>query len=493
MSFATAPKIAHGAAPLGVVKRTEADFHDWIASEVGFASNFCNWNDDPLVLEAYQFGFMCDESSYRCAEKSRQTGYSFIFSVEALARSHLRESHTAIFVSYNLADAKEKIAYCRQLHEELPLSLQRKLVVDSKLELGFRANSGSGRVSRIISNPSKAPRGKTGDIYLDELAHCQNDREIYKGSTALILRSGGQLTICSSPLGRRGTFWEVAREEVKPYRAYSRQHIPWWLCRDFCKNVPRAANDASKMDTETRVREFGKPGIWEQYDSLLLEDFQQEFEVFYSDEAMTFFPYELILGCCVLDSEDLVEDFGGLNGARGRLVGGYDVGRKHDLSVLSIFEVFKDGRKRCRMLRVYEKAAFERQESDLRSLLTIASISRLSIDNTGMGIQLAENLQNEFPAIVVPETFTTTSKEVWATDFKIGLQRKEIELPRDRMLISHIHSIRRSVTSGGRVTFEVDSNESKGHADLFWSCALACQKERGPARELPSIGVRVIG
>ena len=55
--------------------------------------------------------------------------------------------------------------------------------------------------------PSKPPRGKRGDAYLDELAHYVNDREVYTGSTALILRSHGQLTGCSTPLGRRGIFW----------------------------------------------------------------------------------------------------------------------------------------------------------------------------------------------------------------------------------------------------------------------------------------------
>ena len=76
------------------------------------------------------------------------------------------------------------------MHEELPLEYQKKLVTDSKLELAFQSVGSNGRkITRIISNPSKAPRGKTGDIYLDELAHCANDREIYKGSTALIIRS----------------------------------------------------------------------------------------------------------------------------------------------------------------------------------------------------------------------------------------------------------------------------------------------------------------
>ena len=146
-----------------------------------------------------------------------------------------------MFVSYNLDDAKEKILVARQVHEELPLAYRKRLVVDSKTELAFESNGTNKRLSRILSHPSKAPRGKKGDVYLDELAHYVNDREVYRGSTALILRSNGQLTGCSTPLGRRGIFWEIANEELRTYPHHTRQYVPWWLCRFFCADTKRAS------------------------------------------------------------------------------------------------------------------------------------------------------------------------------------------------------------------------------------------------------------
>lgn len=486
---------AHGAAPLGLVKRTEAEFDEWVATEPGFATSLMNYDDDPLTLQAYQMSFMSSRANYRCAEKGRQTGFSFLMSIEALARAHLRPTQTSIFVSYNLEDAKEKISYCRQLHEELPLEFQKKLVNDSKLALSFRSNDSNHRLSRIISNPSKAPRGKHGDIYLDELAHCPNDREIYKGSTALILRSGGQLTVCSTPLGRRGVFWELAREELKSFRYYSRQSVPWWLCSDFCTDVEKASRIAHLMSTEDRVARFGKPGIVEQFDSLLLDDFKQEFEVYYSDEGLTFFPYDLILGNCVMDPEELASDFTGLASAKGRLVGGFDVGRKRDLSELAVFEELSDGRLKARLLRSYDKVKFKEQEADLRALLTIAPLARLSIDQNGIGMQLAENMASEFPGIVVEEQFSERRKEMWSTDFKIGLQRRMIDLPRDRVLVGQIHSVRRRVTENGRILFgsEASGDKDLGHADKYWACALACQKERSQQITETEVAVRILG
>jgi hypothetical protein len=483
---------AKGAGPLIVVKRDERDLLDWLGTELGFLTGVGHYNEEPLAFEPYQVAFLRSTRKYRWVEKGRQVGFSFLFACEAIARCHLREAHTSVMVSYNLEDAKEKVNYARQISEELPLAFRKKLITDSKTELGFLSNGASKRVSRIISNPSKAPRGKKGDLYLDELAHYANDREVYKGSTALILRSRGQLTGCSSPLGRRGVFWEIARQELRPYRAYWRQNVPWWLCRFFCTDVPRASKDAPMMATEERVRTFGTKDIQDQLDSLLLEDFQQEFELAYCDESYSFFPYELILPCT---SDDLVlaDDFPALAEIEGRLVAGFDVGRKRDLSELAIFEEVA-GKKECRLLRSYDRVPFAEQEADLRRMLSILPIARLSIDQNGLGMHLAENLRRDF-AQVMPETFSNESKEVWANDFKILLQRKDIVLPKDRELVAQTHSVKRRLTPTGKPSFEVERDEvGRGHADRFWAVALACRKERGPmSGAVAEISVRILG
>jgi phage FluMu gp28-like protein len=444
------------------------------------------------VFEPYQIAFLQATSRYRWVEKARQVGFSFLFACEAIARCHLREAHTAVMVSYNLEDAKEKVNYARQLAEELPAAFRKKLVTDSKTELGFMSNGASKRISRIISNPSKAPRGKKGDIYLDELAHYGNDREVYKGSTALILRSRGQLTGCSSPLGRRGVFWEIAKEELRKYRAYWRQAVPWWLCRFFSIDVPRAAKEAPLLPSEERVRTFGTKDIQDQFDSLALEDFQEEFEIGYSDESYSFYPYELILPCTT-DELVMADDFATFGDIEGRLVAGFDVGRRRDLSELSIFDEV-GGKKVCRLLRSYDRVPFAEQEADLRRMLTTLPIGRLSIDQNGLGMHLAENLGRDFGQ-VVPETFTNESKEVWANDFKILLQKKDVVLPKDRELVAQIHSVKRRLTPSGKPSFEVERDEvSRGHADRFWSVALACRKERSliPGA-MPEISARFIG
>ena len=259
-----------------VVKRTEEELGDWLGTEAGFIGGLCRYEDEPVVLESFQLAFLANRSRFRWISKSRQIGYSFIMSLEALARCHLRDGYTAVFVSFSQEEAKERILTARQVFQELPLAYQKRLIVDSKTELAFESNAPGRRVSRILSVPSKAPRGKKGDCYIDELAHIVNDREVYAGSTALILRSHGQLTGCSTPLGRRGIFLEFATEELRKYPHHSRQVVPWWLSRFFCHDVARAQAEAAHRSTEELVAAFGRQSIIEQFDSLPLDDFEQE-------------------------------------------------------------------------------------------------------------------------------------------------------------------------------------------------------------------------
>ncbi len=382
---------------LGIVKQTEEDLAAWLATEWGFVGGLARYDGEPVALEAYQLSFLQNRGRFRWITKSRQVGYSFVFALEALARCHLREGHTSVFVSFNQDDAKEKILIARQVYEELPLAYQKRLIVDSKTELAFESNGAGHRISRILSVPSKPPRGKKGDVYLDELAHYVNDREVYTGSTALILRSHGQLTGCSTPLGRRGMFWEIALEELRRYPHHTRQEVPWWLCSFFCRDVRAAAVDAPALPTEERVSRFGRQEIVEQFDSLPLDDFQQEFEGRFVDESYSFFSYELILPCTHADVV-LCDDFTDFPFPDGRLVAGFDVGRTHDRSELAVFEEI-GGRFHCRLLRRYDQVPFAEQEADLRRMLQALPVARLSVDRSGIGMNLAENLSRDYPQV----------------------------------------------------------------------------------------------
>lgn len=457
-------------------------------SEIMVVEGLGHVDGKEIDLEAFQRLFLMTRARFRCIEKARQTGFSWIFALEATARCHLRDDHTGIFVSYNLGDAMEKIRYARLFAETLPAGFRKKMSEDAKTHVTFE--DANGHRSRILSHPSKAPRGKGGDIYLDELAHYQNDDEVYRGSTALIARHpNAQLTICSTPAGRRGIFWQIARQETEVrFEGFTRQRVPWWLSRAYCRDPRQALMDGvGDMATDERIEKWGLPTIHEQRLNIgILDDFRQEFEVEYVDEAYSFYPWEALLAA----SRDLVLADGFDNWVvRGRLTAGYDVGRRKDLSALTILEEI-DGHIFVRYRNTWQNRPFEEQFSTLMSMLDALPIARLSIDQNGIGMQLAEDLRTRYGVRVHPESFTLQNKELWATDLKVLLEQRRITLPRDRELLTQMHSIRR-VVIGGKPRFDSEQN-ARHHGDLYWSLALAAQRERThvPARVV--IRARVI-
>ncbi len=475
-----------------VVKRTESELHDRFGGSAAFATGALRYDDDPLQLESYQRAFLDDRSTFRWVVKARQVGFSFLFAIECLVRCHLQPNFTAICVSYNHADAVEKVRVARQLYEELPAPYRKRLVTDTRTELEFETNSGTRRGrSRIVSVPSKPPRGKHGTVYLDELAHYQDARKVYAGTTAAIARSKGQLTAASTPLGRRGLFWEICSEELRAYPSLARQAVPWWACTFFCRDVPRAVREAPLMSTEERVERFGTEALRHQFESLDLLEFQQEFELSFIAERLSYYPYDLILGC-TLGELELAEDWSQVPVPTGRLVAGYDVGRRQHRSALALFEEREGRRFLCRALRTFEEVPFEEQKAELRGMLETLPIARFSIDGNGIGMNLAEDLGRDFPQVVT-ESSSGPAKERWATDFKILAQRKAVELPRERGLVAEIHSVERRVNPSGRVSFDSPAT-SKGHADRFWAIAMACQKERQDGDDrVPTVRAYVIG
>jgi hypothetical protein len=100
---------------LGIVKRTEEEYLDWITTESGFLQGLGQYNGQPIRLQPYQLQFLRNKARFRWTTKSRQVGMSFIFALECLARCHAKHNHTSVIVSYNQDDSKEKILIARQI------------------------------------------------------------------------------------------------------------------------------------------------------------------------------------------------------------------------------------------------------------------------------------------------------------------------------------------------------------------------------------------
>lgn len=437
---------------------------------------------EPLVLDDWQRQGITEESDWQAYLKARQVGFSFCnCAAKAVARSMMLDKNLSVFVSMNLDDAREKIIYSRDLHDSLPAKFKSRLTTDNKMELGFK--NGSRIVTMFM------PRGKgPADIYVDEFAYMKRAKEIYTGAVGMTLR-GGQLTIGSTPVGKSGMFYDVYTCAEGKFTNFKRIEVPWWLSSALCIDVKRAAIEAPHMTTHERVYAFGTPTLITVYENTFIEDFQQECELSWGDDQLSFYPIDLIFKC--VDPE--LTTFLSFEEFRANLKGipraGFDVGRRKNPSVLIITEEIHN-KNFVRMILPMYKMGFDEQKHTLSQALEILPIIKMCIDETGIGMNLAEDLAKKFPHIVIPVNFAgsveaearedkaksknakVAVKERLATNIRIALERGDLVLPQDKELIKEIHSVKRDTSITGRVSYDVEKNE-RHHGDRFWALALA--------------------
>lgn len=471
--------------PKEITAQTLADV---LATEAGYIEML---SEPQIQFDDYQREFLECMHRFQIWLKGRQLGFSFVSAARALARSQNLDDYTCIISSYKQDDAKEKIRYAKILYDSLPDNYKKKIKTDNQTSLEFVDRSGRKSTgTRIIAQGKGPVRGKGSnaiiDIILDEFAFFGSfDKEVYTSAPAVLTRAkrGSSLTIISTPLGKFGVFYEIW-SNPKQYKSYKRRIIYWWDFSLLCNDVPLARKLAHDMPTLERVEKFGTEQLHELFNAMDLESFQQEFECAFIDDATSYFPLAMVYACIMNDEAEegqlseqdrfMARGFEELRQKTiGRLGGGYDVGRKRDASELISLDDIEITRI-MRHMDTYKQSDFDLQKRELHRYLEIAKPIRLCIDETGLGMDLAEDMRKKHGTRVEPLTFTNASKEEMAIDLHKAFERGRsgILIPNDRDLISQIVAIKREVTSNGLFRYSVENNE-KHHGDKFWALALA--------------------
>lgn len=473
----------------------------WTPEEkLNYVYAFMKYDHKDIELDFWQDDFIRNRNRYICLLKSRQTGFSFVVAIKGLVKAldPARTQYTKQFVSYNEEDAQEKIRYARQFYDSIPNRYKKKLVHSTATMLEFE-DVGSKTTSRLISLPCRQPRGRNGDICLDEFAIYlpRLSKEIYTAASFCTLRRGC-IEVGSTPLGTIGKFYEICTDREN-YPNFDRYFIPWWYAKVMCKDVRGAVQYAKEMETAERVERFGTDRLISLFQNSTLEDFQQECECVFIDSSASYISLELIYANtpgrreedipaniendedyinakrdveihCFRNADDLIlnyspEKYGS------PLFMGMDVGRFSDKTVFYIIGRVNN-KKRSVMNYEMRNATYNEQKKVFRKLMYQLPIFRACIDNTGIGNNLAEDMQEEFGERVEPYTMTMQSKEVLAMGAKKGLEENDFELENNRDFHAQIHSIKRTPSSGGSFRYDAERNE-KGHADGFWAWSLA--------------------
>jgi phage FluMu gp28-like protein len=472
--------------PVTVLKRGNWNGRDKLV----VASTFMEYDksDGALLLDWWQKAYIINNYRFLVVNKSRRVGWSFSTALKGLlnAIDPAKSNYTKQFVSYSLEDAKEKISIARTFFLSIPETLRpKKLVSDSKTVLEWE-DVGGKTTSRLISWPCKAPRGKGGDISLDEFAFHANDTQIYTAALPIISR-GGNLEIGSTPFGNKGKFYDILANTAQ-YPEFVRNNIPWYYSPALCVDVEEAQERAREFTTEQLVEKYGTEIIKTIFNNMSLEEFQQEYECSFRDELAAFITLEMIQRCTPLggdeenpeDTREIVpfhsiDDLilGYRPDIHKYLYAGYDVGRTNDASELTVLGYNPDTGLRTVWASIsYKKTGFEEQERNLMRLMSSLPIYRLCIDGTGLGMQLGETLVKRFPRKAESVQFNNQIKAEMSEALWLIFDKQRIALPPDRELQQQIHSIKKTSTTAKYARFDCDANEHH-HADKYWSLALA--------------------
>ena len=466
-----------------------------------FIDAFMKVDQRPIDLDFWQQDFIRDVSKFSITRKSRRTGYSFVSALkgEVKALDKARFKYTKQFVSYNEEDAKEKINYAKEFYHSIPAKYKKKLAAETKTSMEFY-DKGGNTVSRLISIACRPPRGRGGDIDFDEMAiyPANKQRIIYTAGLPVIAR-GGCMSAGSSPLGMMGMFYDIW-SEIKSYPDFARFDVPWWASTALCTNVPEAVKLAPNMDTEDRVNIFGTDTLKTIFNAMFLEDFQQEFECAFLDFALSYIPLQLIydntpgmregdrLSELQEDESEAVDEHGIeikvfktvddlLTGydpeIHGNLFFGYDVARFRDAAVIFLLGKLPNGKKRAVAEIEMVNTKFKTQRENMQRILKLLPVIKGAMDRTGIGLQMCEELQEEFGETRVEGMdFTSANKELLAVDFKKSLENTEMLLHNDKKYQRQVHSIKKLSGYGGISRYDSNRDED-GHADSFWASALA--------------------
>lgn len=408
----------------------------------------------------YQVRWLKDRSKIKISEKSRRIGMTYVQSYEDVEDCVAKQVSSVWFSSADLTAAREYIEYCKKWAKIFNAVAEDlgEVIIDEKKDIkAFVLQFKNGtRINALSSNPSQF-RSKGGKVILDEYAFHDDQAALWAAARPCITW-GYPLRILSTHNGKSCKYYKFIEDVKKGKLNWSLHSTP------IHKAVEEGLADkiTGKFLTEEERQEWlleekrncGDETTW-----------QQEYCCIAVDEATAFLTYELIESCML---EGILRPLGKITGD---MYVGMDIGRKKDLTVITILEKLGDV-KYVRGIKVLKRMPFFIQEAILFGILKHKTFRRACIDNSGLGMNLAENAWRKFGRRVEPVTFTSSVKEELAYTSLQNFQDKLVRIPDDEKLKNDLHSVKKLTTSSGNIRFDVEASDTDGHADRFWSLSL---------------------
>ena len=409
----------------------------------------------------YQQRWLDDKAKIKIWEKSRRIGATYVQSYEDVRDCINRSVPAVWFSSADESAAKEYIDYCEKWVKLFHATAKRlgEVIIDNEKDikaLVIEFSNGT-KIHALSSNP-KSFRSKGGKVVLDEFAFHNNPDELWKAARPCITW-GFPLRILSTHNGQNCLYYKFIDQVIKGKLNWSHHKTPIQLAVSEGL-VDKIYQRKTTLQEQEDWMANEKDNCFDEYTWL------QEYCCIAVDEASAFLPYDLIATCELNDIlrplEDIKHDF----------YVGVDIGRRKDLTVIWVLEKIENI-KYTRLVIELAKMPFHKQEEILHEILSHKLFRRDCQDDTGIGMQMAENAQVKFGKFRVEGvTFTNKVKEDLAYRLRTEFENKTVFIPNRHEIREDLHSVRKITTASNNIRFDADRSDN-GHADRFWALALA--------------------
>jgi len=404
---------------------------------------------DTPILYPYQRRYLADGAKYKAGMWSRQVGKTFTATLEAVldcldAEASGRVSRwTILSVSRDRAlDAMETgvklhLRAFRQTFEALDLPFEAD-------ELAHLVRLPGGSYIRAIASRPETARGMSDNLILDEFAHHQDNRAVWRALAPVVSRPDLKLRVISTPNGVGDMFHQMMTDRLGG------------LFSAHTVTIHDAVADGLPRDIGQLRRASADPDTW-----------AQEYECQFLDHSSRHWLAHDLIAAAQTEDAGQPDAYAG-----GPCWVGMDIASRGDMTVIAVLEAVGDVLV-CRELVELRRTSFAAQLTELAMVMGRYRVSRCAIDQTGMGEMPVEEAKRRHGSYRVEGVlFTAARKLDMAVSLKDRLEQRRLRLPVGQALVDDLRAVRSELSTGGMPRL-VAERQGGSHADRFWAIALA--------------------
>lgn len=402
--------------------------------------------------------------------KSRQIGATYYFAHEALVDA-LVTGRNQIFISASKKQALQFRAYIVDY-------AKRTADVDLKGETITLPN---GAQLIFLGTNSKTAQSYHGNLYFDEIFWVNNFEEIRKVAAGMAAQKQYRITYFSTPSSITHSAYRLWSGKLFNAKRPKAEQVEIDISHANLKNGKLCGDGIWRQIVNIEDAEKGGCDLFD-IAQLKLENSPDEFEQLFMcefiDDNQSVFKFSMMQRCGV-DTMEVWKDYNFSHGYA-RPFGnrdvwlGYDPSYSGDRSALVIIAPPKVDGGKFRLLeyQTFKGGDFQEQANAILAMCERYNVTRLAIDNTGLGVGVSEIVVKSRPdATLLTYSAELKSKMVLKGLDVIGKGRFEFDTMHAVEVGSSFMAIKKQLTNSQRqITYVADRSEEASHADLAWAC-----------------------